>query len=113
MTCKTNDNADMQANAYARNLAIALHQKHYSDVVWRPLPDTLGLLTQIDNMTCGLVRKDACAKTPPSSGHEETEENLGTGVEPAVRARVWRLAMGLSVAFWLTVTLLGLRGCWG
>lgn len=60
-----------------------------------------------------VLRPDACETMPPSSGHEETEENLGTGVEPAVRARVWRLAMGLSVGFWLTVTLLGLRGCWG
>lgn len=59
-----------------------------------------------------LLRPDACATMPPSSGDEETEESLGTGADPAVRARVWHLAMGLSVAFWLTVTLLGLRGCW-
>jgi hypothetical protein len=43
--------------AYARNLAVSMHRNHYADVKqWRPLPDVLGLLTQIDNMTAGLVR---------------------------------------------------------
>lgn len=60
-----------------------------------------------------VLRPDACEMMPPSSGQEATEESLGTGVEPAVRARVWRLAVGLSVGFWLMVALLGLRGCWG
>lgn len=41
----------------------------------------------------------------------EIEESPETGVDPAIRARVWRLAMGLSVGFWMTVALLGLRGC--
>lgn len=42
-----------------------------------------------------------------------TPENDATGqeIDPALRARVWRLAVGLSVGFWLTVALLGLRGC--
>lgn len=48
--------AEKQANTYARTLAIGLHKKHYPDVVWHPLPDTLGLLTQIDNMVAGLVK---------------------------------------------------------
>lgn len=52
--------ADRNANEYARTLAIALHEKHYPDVVaWRPLPDTIDLLTQIDNMTSGLVTPNA------------------------------------------------------
>lgn len=46
------------------------------------------------------------------SGRHENDAT-GPEIDPAIRARVWRLAMGLSVAFWLTVTLLGLRGCWG
>lgn len=43
---------------YARQLAITLWEKHYKvdSPDWEPLPDLIGLLTQIDNMTCGLVR---------------------------------------------------------
>jgi len=41
---------------YATTLATDIHAKHFPEVTqWKPLPDTLGLLTQIDNMTCGLV----------------------------------------------------------
>lgn len=58
-----------------------------------------------------VLRPDSCEMMPPSSGQEATEESLGTGVDPAVRARVLRWAAGLSVGFWLTVALLGLRGC--
>lgn len=48
------------ANSYARSLAVALHASHYPEVTqWRPFDDTLGLLTQIDNMTCSLVRPAA------------------------------------------------------
>ncbi len=44
---------------YARALAVALHDKHYPQVVqWEPLPDLLGLLTQIDNMAASLVKAD-------------------------------------------------------
>lgn len=47
------------ANAYARRLAVALWSKHYqaSAPDWKPCDDTLGLLTQIDNMVAGLERK--------------------------------------------------------
>ena len=49
---------DMQANNYARALAVSLHGKHFAEVTqWEPLPDTLGLLTQIDNMVSGLERR--------------------------------------------------------
>lgn len=59
-----------------------------------------------------LLRPDACATTPASSGQPETGESPETGADQAVRARVWRWAMGLSVGFWAVVALLGLRGCW-
>jgi hypothetical protein len=40
---------------YAQRLATALHDKHYPEVGhWKPLPDMLGVLTQIDNMTAEL-----------------------------------------------------------
>ena len=49
---------ERQAKNYATTLAIKIHAKHYAEVKqWQPLPDMLGLLTQIDNMTCGLVRR--------------------------------------------------------
>lgn len=58
-----------------------------------------------------LLRPDACETTQPSSVVAETEASPETGAEPAVRARVWRWMVGLSVGFWVAVTLLGLRGC--
>ena len=42
-----------RVNTYAKNLAISTHRKHFSHITqWEPLPDTIGLLTQIDNMSC-------------------------------------------------------------
>lgn len=43
---------------YAHQLATALWDKHYRDDAphWQPLPDLIGVLTQIDNMTTGLAR---------------------------------------------------------
>jgi len=42
---------------YARRLAEALSERHYGgNKDWRPLPDLMGVLTQIDNMTCRLER---------------------------------------------------------
>jgi hypothetical protein len=53
-------NQHTKANAlgYATTLACALWEKHYKAEApdWKPQPDLLGLLTQIDNMTAGLVR---------------------------------------------------------
>lgn len=52
---------ERQAKNYATTLAINLHAKHYPEVKqWKPLPDTLGLLTQIDNMVSGLARPCTC-----------------------------------------------------
>jgi len=49
--------------AYATGLAKHLHAKHFPHVTqWKPLPDLLGLLTQIDNMMTGF----AVAPTPGS-----------------------------------------------
>jgi hypothetical protein len=43
---------------YATQLATWTWEKHYRDDSpdWRPLPDLMGVLTQIDNMLTGLVR---------------------------------------------------------
>lgn len=52
------EDGDSPALRYAQRLAIALWEKHWKDdaVNWKPLPDLIGVLTQIDNMTSGLVR---------------------------------------------------------
>ena len=44
---------------YASRLATAIWQKHYMKDApkWKPLDTTEGVLTQIDNMTCGLVKE--------------------------------------------------------
>jgi hypothetical protein len=43
---------------YAKDLAIYLWEKHYKEDApeWEPSPDLMGVLTQIDNMICRLVR---------------------------------------------------------
>ncbi len=45
----------------AHNLAVALHRKHYAKDApqWEPCKDIGGLLSQIDNMTCGMERQAA------------------------------------------------------
>jgi len=50
---------DADAYGYAKRLADALYQKHYTQdsPEWKPLDTTLGVLTQIDNMASGLVKK--------------------------------------------------------
>jgi hypothetical protein len=49
---------DAEALKYAQRLATALYEKHWKDSApaWKVLPDLLGVLTQIDNMTAGLIR---------------------------------------------------------
>lgn len=58
---QTQLNQDWDGNAYgyAKRLADALYQKHYTQdsPEWKPLDTTLGVLTQIDNMASGLVKK--------------------------------------------------------
>lgn len=53
--------APTQGERHLRNLralAVALHARHYADVLqWQPLDDAEGLLSQIDNMTAGLSRE--------------------------------------------------------
>ena len=42
--------------AYARQIATYLWERHYKEISpdWEPLNSLMGVLTQIDNMTCGL-----------------------------------------------------------
>lgn len=43
---------------YATRLLVGIVEQHYPDRVpeWRPLPDLVGVLTQIDNAVSGLSR---------------------------------------------------------
>lgn len=50
---------EAEAERYAERLATVLWEKHWKadSPQWRPLSgDLIGILTQIDNMTAGLVR---------------------------------------------------------
>ena len=48
---------NLQTFNYAKTLAIAIQEKHFPEATqWKPLDDTLGLLTQIDNMVSRLVK---------------------------------------------------------
>ena len=58
-----------ETEGYAERLAIALWEKHWKNDApeWKPLSgDLLGILTQIDNMTAGLVRPAS-----PEQGREK------------------------------------------
>lgn len=48
----------VDAFGYAQRLAAILWEKHWKDDApeWKPLPDIVGVLTQIDNMVAGLSR---------------------------------------------------------
>lgn len=52
---------ETDALGYAQRLATSLWQQHWRDTApqWKVLDDTLGVLTQIDNMVCGLRRAPA------------------------------------------------------
>ncbi|KQQ29416.1 hypothetical protein ASF53_19485 [Methylobacterium sp. Leaf123] len=55
-----------EAERYAESLAVALWQKHWRENApdWKPLTgDLIGILTQIDNMTCGLSRAPNSTRT--------------------------------------------------
>jgi hypothetical protein len=61
------EQAEPDAYGYASRLAVAIWEKHYkaTAVNWKPLPDLMGVLTQIDNMTAGLTRQQAEPEQEP------------------------------------------------
>lgn len=73
---------------YAKRLAEAIWEKHYKKESphWRPLHDVLGVLTQIDNMTCGLEKAQPEQKPVAWIGNADFVK--GQFVEGRVR-RVW------------------------
>jgi hypothetical protein len=76
---------------YAESLASSLARKHYPEAAnLEPRPDLMGVLSQIDNMTTGLVR----APAPTVSGLTEEEraklEVVRKRHEAAVSDKLWR-----------------------
>jgi len=67
------------AYTYASNLAKALWQKHYmkESPKFALLDTTKGVLTQIDNMTCGLVRETAQPMQEPVAWEQFHEHMAG------------------------------------
>lgn len=82
------------------SLAVALHRKHYWHVKqWKPFDDALGLATQIDNMTAGLVpearalaaeaalaaERERCAKLAEQF-ESDADPDAGAVIAAAIRA---------------------------
>lgn len=67
----TPPSGEREVTKYAEHLAVLLHAKHYPEITqWRPMSGDLpGLLTQIDNMTTGLVRAAPSERDAP--GHTD------------------------------------------
>lgn len=101
MTCETTKSTDTDAKCASSCSGVRNAGGIGCTTGWQEWPEPEALL-----------RPDGCATTPPSNGAEETEGSPETGADPAVRTRVWRWMVGLSVGFWVAVSLLGLRGCW-
>lgn len=55
------ESREEETRRYADRLAVNIKLKHFSDRApdWQPLPDTLGILTQRDNMTAGIGERVA------------------------------------------------------
>jgi hypothetical protein len=69
------------ALAYAIGLAQGIHAKHFAEVTqWRPLPDLMGVLTQIDNMTSGLVQPQPLVPAADVQDFDAWQQNPYTKV---------------------------------
>ncbi len=80
---------------YALRLAVAIWEQHYKDVApqWKPLDDLMGVLTQIDNMTSGLVSPPAPKREWQGLTDEEITEiyKMGLGVRASIETALDKL----------------------
>ena len=69
-----------QALGYAQRLATSLWEKHWRDSApqWKVLDDTLGVLTQIDNMVCELSR---APRTDVAGGVEDAAAWVNANID--------------------------------
>jgi hypothetical protein len=80
---------ESEAYRYAKRLAEFIWAKHYKEESpdWTPLLDVLGVLTQIDNMTCGLeLAKPEQASTEPPDYVEPPTSDYHNGWEEGFEA---------------------------
>jgi hypothetical protein len=70
------DDPEPDPLGYATRLAESMWRKHYQKEApnWRPFDDIVGVLTQIDNMVTGLMKK-------PASAAPALEERATDGVK--------------------------------
>ena len=94
-------------NSCAKNLAIALHRKNFSHITkWEPLPDTLGLITQIDNMTCWT--RDDVARLTADRDAATASAVLAERTANAAQLRKWADELGFDGSSWCWKTPGGL-----
>jgi hypothetical protein len=88
---------ESEAYRYAKRLAEFIWAKHYKEESpdWTPLPDVLGVLTQIDNMTCGLEL--AKPEQEPKLTDAGADTNISRGLEPKGSGMVTLNQVGMRV----------------
>lgn len=85
---------------YARRLATSLANEHWPDNTgWEPLPDLMGVLTQIDNMTT-LMRdqKRQIEILRSGGGPAFAHGNPEQGGDPGMSLRDWFAGQALEIA---------------
>lgn len=87
---------------YAQRLATSLWQQHWRDSApqWKVLDDMLGVLTQIDNMVCGL--QPAPARQPEPLVLTSAEFSIDT-VREAVEQGLWAADVKLTDDAWRNI----------
>lgn len=68
---------DSQCYSYAKRLAESLWRKHYKETApaWEACEDLMGVLTQIDNMVCGLT------SATPNAPAQDNDFPLGSACD--------------------------------
>ena len=70
---------------YAKSIAVSLHEKHFQECTeWEPCADTIGLLTQIDNMTTGWE-----CEIESNAKHVQTNEEKYADKPVPEMAKLW------------------------
>jgi len=78
----------MSEYAHLRELSINIWERFYKidSPAWEPLNDSLGVITQISNMVCGLERKDKLNHVDSENCWCEPELNYE---DPETGNRLW------------------------
>ncbi len=98
---------------YARLLATNICKKEYPEAKgWEPLPDVLGILTQIDNMVAGMQRIEAkTIKEEPMGKIKMLRNFIGFGI---LSVAIFILPQSEAKASWQNLKKANLGGPgWG